>query len=118
MPIITGDEFVSIVRSSKLNAHTPVILCASHINKLILTEMSRESKIYFLTKPFTSTALLELVKKVVSVEHSGVRENQGLNEKWLQAFSGKLTDLANEKIVSAQLDRLELWNFETIGVNF
>ncbi len=118
MPIISGDEFITIVRSSKLNAHTPIILCSGHINKLVITEVARESKIYFLNKPFDSSALLDLVKKAVGVKHSETSTTQAINEQWLQAFSKQLASLSGEKITLSEMDHFELWNFETIGTNF
>jgi len=118
MPIISGDELVSIVRSSKLNGHTPIILCSGHINKLVITEVARESKVYFLNKPFDSNALLDLVKKAVGVKHSETSANQAINEKWIQAFSNQLASLTNDKITISQLDHFEVWNFETVGINF
>lgn len=117
MPVITGDEFISIVRASKLNAHTPVILCSAYINKLVITEITRESKIYFLTKPFDSNTLLELVSKALGVKKSDSGEKQTLNEKWLQAFSKNLSDLSGSKIVPATVDQFELWNFESISLS-
>lgn len=68
MPVISGDEFISIVRGSKLNAHTPIILCSGYINKLVVTETTRASKIYFLSKPFDSKSLLELATKALGVK--------------------------------------------------
>ncbi|MFA6237742.1 MAG: response regulator [Bacteriovorax sp.] len=118
MPVISGEEFISIVRSSKLNAHTPIILCSGHINKLIITEMARESKIYFLSKPFDSATLLDLVKKTLGVKQSGVVDNQALNEKWLQAFSKKMSTLTGEQIKAENIDTFEQWNFETISLHF
>lgn len=118
MPIITGDELITIVRASKLNAHTPIILCSAYINKLVITEMSRESKVYFLSKPFDSKSLLELVTKAVGVKKLEINENQAaLNEKWLQSFSEKLSSLTKEKVECTKTDGFELWNFESIGLN-
>jgi len=118
MPIISGDEFISIIRVSSLNAHTPIILCSGHINKMIVTELARESKIYFLAKPFESSELFELVKKVISVKHSEVVDNQVLSEKWLKAFSSKLDDLIGDKVQLIDVDRFEPWNFEIISLSF
>lgn len=118
MPIISGDEFISIVRASKLNAHTPIILCSGHINKLIITEMARESKIYFLAKPFDSSSLLDLVKKAVGVKQVGQTESQAINELWLKAFAGSLSKMTGESIAPTVLDHFEQWNFETLSLNF
>lgn len=121
MPIISGDEFISIVRSSQLNAHTPIILCSGHINRMVITELVRESKIYFLAKPFDSTSLLELVKKALGVKHPVVSAGQApqeLNDKWLQAFSQKLLAIGEHPSAPIKMDRFELWNFETIGLSF
>lgn len=117
MPVITGDEFISIVRASKLNAHTPVILCSAFINKLVITEITRESKVYFLTKPFDSKTLLELVTKSVGVKKSDSSENQTFNEKWIQAFSTKLSTHAAEHVEHDKIDHFELWNFESVSLN-
>lgn len=118
MPIISGDEFISIVRSSKLNAHTPIILCSGHINKLVMTEMARESKIYFLPKPFDSQTLLDLVKKAVSLKQVGVSLDRGINELWLQSFSEKLSSISDSAVTPVSLESFELWNFETMSLNF
>ena len=118
MPVISGDEFISIVRASKLNAHTPIILCSGFINKLVVTETTRASKIYFLSKPFDSKALLDLVSKALGVKKSEVLVSGKLNENWLSAFSNKLSDLTGEKFQMAKLDHFEVWNFESISLNF
>lgn len=121
MPIITGDEFISIVRSSKLNAHTPVILCSGHINKLIMTELARESKVYFLAKPFDSASLIGLVKKTLGVKQaaaSASQDPQAINDKWLQAFSQKLSEMGESTTAPHKLDHFGQWNFETIGLHF
>lgn len=68
MPIITGDEFISIVRGSRLNAHTPIILSSAHIDRPVMAELSRQSKVYFLNKPFDSQKLNELFTKVLGVK--------------------------------------------------
>ncbi|MBC7538499.1 MAG: response regulator [Bacteriovorax sp.] len=117
MPVISGDEFISIVRASKLNAHTPIILCSAFINKLVITEITRESKIYFLTKPFDSKTLLELVIKAVGVKKSESGENQRLNEKWLLAFSKRLFSITTEQVEQSKIDHFELWNYESISLN-
>lgn len=117
MPIITGDEFISIVRSSKLNSRTPIILCSAFINKLVISEITRESKIYFLTKPFDSKTLLELVTKAVGVKRSDLSEHQTLNEKWIQAFSKTLSELGGRPVEYETIDKFELWNFESIALS-
>ena len=103
MPVITGDEFISIVRTSKLNIHTPIILCSGYINKLVITEMARESKIYFLAKPFDSKSLLDLVGKVLGVKKSGSGSTEAINEKWLHAWSEKLGITTSEKIETQKI---------------
>ncbi len=118
MPIITGDEFISIVRSSKLNSRTPIILCSAFINKLVISEITRESKVYFLNKPFDSKILLELVTKAVGVKRSDLADHQTLNEKWLQAFSKTLSGLGGKAVEYNPIDKFELWNFESITFNF
>ncbi|MGZ3790492.1 MAG: response regulator [Bacteriovorax sp.] len=118
MPIISGDEFISIVRASKLNAHTPIILCSAFINKLVISEITRESKIYFLSKPFDSKSLHELVAKAVGVKKSDSAINQTLNELWPRAFSNKLSYLTKEQIEYSKIDHFEVWNFESISLNF
>jgi CheY-like chemotaxis protein len=118
MPVITGDEFISIVRASKLNAHTPIILCSAYINKLVITEITRESKVYFLTKPFDSKALLELVSKAVGVKRVDTHEKQSLNEQWLNAFSLEINKAINEKVSCETIDQFETWNFDSISANF
>lgn len=118
MPVITGDEFVSIVRASKLNHHTPVILCSAFINKLVMTEMTRESKVYFLPKPFDSKALLELVSKAVGVKKSDtavLTENSG-HQIWLDSFVSKISALTSEKIDVTLVDKFDVWNFESINI--
>lgn len=120
MPVITGDEFVSIVRASKLNHHTPVILCSAFINKLVMTEMTRESKVYFLTKPFDSKALIELVEKAVGVKKSGGAEDVSAevsnHQLWLDSFVQKIATLTSEKIDVKLVDKFDVWNFESINV--
>lgn len=119
MPVISGDEFISIVRGSKLNSHTPVILCSGYINKLVLTEMSRESKVYFLSKPFDSKSLLELVTKAIGVQKiEAPMISQGLADEWVQSFSQSLASLADEEVEVEKIDMFELWNFESVAVNF
>lgn len=118
MPVITGDEFISIVRSSKLNTHTPIILCSGYINKLVVTEMARESKIYFLEKPFDSKGLLDLVGKALGVKKSDGTSTQALNEKWLHSWTEKIGNLTKEKIESNKIKQFEVWNFESISLNF
>ncbi len=117
MPVITGDEFIAIVRSSKLNTHTPIILCSGYINKLVLTEMARESKIYFLAKPFDSKGLLDLVGKALGVKKSDGSSGQALNEKWLQSWTDKVATLTKDKIETNKIKQFEVWNFESISLN-
>lgn len=117
MPIITGDEFISIVRASKLNAHTPIILCSAFINKLVITELSRESKVYFLSKPFDSKALLELVTKSLGVGSTGTGENGELGLLWLQDFKETLEFSISEKVVKEDIEQFESWNYESISLN-
>ncbi len=117
MPVITGDEFVSIVRSSKLNSHTPVIISSAFINKLVMTEMTRESKVYFLSKPFDSKGLLDLATKAIGVKGESLSEEGTDLQLWLDSFVEKLTALTSEKIDVKIVDRFEVWNFESINVN-
>lgn len=118
MPVITGDEFISIVRSSKLNVSTPIILCSGFINKLVVTEMARESKIYFLSKPFDSKTLLDLVEKALGVKKSDEVGVTTLNEKWIQDFTTKLSSVTKESVSIEKLTQFEIWNFESVGLNF
>lgn len=117
MPVITGDEFVSIVRSSKLNSHTPVILCSAYINKLVMTEMTRESKVYFLTKPFDSKSLLDLATKAVGVKRSEDMSEQGSNQSWLDLFVNKISEVSAEKIDVKKVDHFDVWNFDSVSIN-
>lgn len=116
MPVITGDEFVSIIRSSKLNSHTPVIISSAFINKLVMTEMTRESKVYFLSKPFDSTGLLELATKAIGVKSQNVSEEGTHLQLWLDSFVEKLSVLTSEKIDVRIVDKFDVWNFESINV--
>lgn len=102
MPVITGDEFISIVRGSKLNSLTPIILCSGYINKLVVTEMTRESKVYFLSKPFDSKSLLELVDKALGAKKTDIEESESwaLNEKWLEHFQKKCQQSQTKKSAS------------------
>lgn len=118
MPVISGEELISIVRSSKLNAHTPIILCSAHINKLVMTEMSRESKIYFLAKPFDSATLLALVNRAVGVKQKSSGENLDLRTKWLGSCAQTFSDMSFEDVSYEKLENFELWNFETISIHF
>lgn len=118
MPIISGEELVTIVRSSRLNALTPIILCSAHINKLVMTEMSRESKIYFLNKPFDSNSLLELVKKAVPPKKIEIAENPDVHGLWLEQFAKKIEAVTESKVELHKVGHFEVWNFETIGINF
>lgn len=116
MPAITGDEFITIVRDSKLNAHTPIILCSAFINKLILTEMSRESKVYFLNKPFDSKTLFELVAKATELKEIALVENTALNESWLNSFTAKLSTVTGQPAEIEKINSFETWNFESISL--
>jgi CheY-like chemotaxis protein len=116
MPAITGDEFIKIVRDSKLNAHTPIILCSAYINKLVLTEMSRQSKVYFLNKPFDSKALIELVAKSTGLKETPTVENTLQNENWLQAFSAKFSNITGQVSKIEKIQSFDLWNFESISL--
>jgi CheY-like chemotaxis protein len=116
MPAITGDEFIKIVRDSKLNAHTPIILCSSFINKLVLTEMSRESKVYFLNKPFDSKALFELVAKATDLKEMTSVENTAQNEVWLNSFTAQLTTVLGQPAKVEKINSFDLWNFESISL--
>lgn len=119
MPVITGDEFITIVRESKLNKLTPIILCSGFINKLVMTEMAREGKVYFLPKPFDSQALLDMVSKVLGVKRSEPsKDNKGPNEKWLHLFTDKLAEVTKGPVAQESIAQFEVWNFETISINF
>lgn len=120
MPVITGDEFISIVRESKLNNHTPIILCSGYINKLVITEMAREGKVYFLSKPFDSKGLLDLVGKILDVKkpEPAVSGSQVLSEKWLKDFTKKLQKVSEGEVTVENIKQFEAWNFDTISINF
>lgn len=117
MPAITGDEFITIVRNSKLNAHTPVILCSAFINKLVITEMSRESKVYFLSKPFDSKTLFELVTKATDLQEATPIDNTAQNENWLKSFTAKLSAITGAPAKIEQLNSFDIWNFESISLS-
>lgn len=117
MPVITGDEFVSIVRASKLNAHTPVILCSAYINKLVMTEMTRESKVYFLSKPFDSKALLELAGKAIGVKKGEQAPTHLDRPVWMESFAQKIAALTVEKIEVVENETSEIWNFESVCIH-
>lgn len=116
MPAITGDEFITIVRDSKLNAHTPIILCSAFINKLVITEMSRESKVYFLNKPFDSKTLFELVAKATDLQEITPIENTAKNEEWLNSFATKLSAITRAPANIEKLNSFDVWNFESISL--
>lgn len=116
MPAITGDEFITIVRDSKLNAQTPIILCSAFINKLVLTEMSRESKVYFLNKPFDSKTLFELVAKACGIKETVSVENTIQNESWLNAFTTKLSSVTGHPAKVEKLNSFDQWNFESVSL--
>lgn len=115
MPAIQGDEFIKIVRNSKLNSHTPIILCSAFINKLVITEMSRESKVYFLTKPFDSKALFELVDKAIGRKDIAAVDKSSQNDQWLKSFTDKLAVIMGSSQI-AKIDTPEQWNFESISL--
>ena len=117
MPVITGDEFIAIVRASKLNKETPLILSSAYINKVVTTELTRESKIYFLAKPFDSKSLIETVTKALGVKREEVSGNAELADQWVQQFSEKIHGLTKEKNVYEKVEQFELWNFESINLN-
>ncbi len=115
MPAIPGDEFIKIVRDSKLNSRTPIILCSAFINKLVITEMSRESKVYFLNKPFDSKALFDLVDKATGLKQISQTQNIIQNEMWLKTFSDKITAIMGP----TRLEKISIpdeWNFESISL--
>lgn len=116
MPAIPGDEFIKIVRDSKLNSLTPIILCSAFINKLVITEMSRESKVYFLTKPFDSKALFELVTKVFDLKEEHPVENIVQSNEWPNNFATKLSSLSGENTKIETMTSYDLWNFESISL--
>ena len=118
MPVISGDEFISIVRGSKLNAHTPIILSSGYINKLVVTETTRASKIYFLSKPFDSKSLLELATKALGVKKSETLSPNQMNEEWVTAFAARLSQITHETVQKTEIKHFEVWNFESISLNF
>lgn len=110
MPIIEGDEFIKIIRNSKLNQNTPVILCSGHMDKKVLSELNRESKLYFLNKPFDSKTLLELVEKT---------QDRIFTPKVLVATEcfDKVFDKIKSQIKitkTDQFDSNQIWNFDSI----
>lgn len=115
MPAIPGDDFIKIVRNSKLNSHTPIILCSAYINKLVITEMSRESKVYFLTKPFDSKALFELVDKAIGLKQTTIVDNSVQNDQWLKTFTDKITAIMGPAKVE-KITNPDQWNFESISL--
>lgn len=118
MPIISGDEFISIVRSSRLNAHTPIILSSAFIDRPVMADLSRQSKVYFLKKPFDSHALLELVSKVTGVKSKGQKGNSSLWENFKSSF---VQQLEGHKIGINEVIELEddgPWNVESVLVSF
>lgn len=113
MPIIEGDEFIKIIRNSKLNQNTPVILCSGHMDKKVLSELNRESKLYFLNKPFDSKTLLELIEKTQdrlyipkAVINNEIFEK--LFNKWQAQIKITKTD---------QFDVNQIWNFDSVLLN-
>lgn len=118
MPAITGDEFITIVRNSKLNALTPIILSSAYINKLTITELNRASKVYFLTKPFDSKTLLELVDKAIGTKEKSIKDIGPQNDKWLKSFTDKMSSLTKGSIEIEKIEKFELWNFESVSVSF
>ena len=116
MPAIPGDEFIKIVRDSKLNSLTPIILCSAFINKLVITEMSRESKVYFLTKPFDSKTLFELVTKAIGLKEEAPLENIAQSNDWLENFSKQLSSLSGGPVKIETMTSYDLWNFESISL--
>lgn len=119
MPIIEGDEFIKIIRNSQLNAHTPIILCSGFIEKKILPELTRESKIYFLNKPFDKKTLLESVQKALG---SGAVEsevkNHFLPEAWLNKLVAHLDKFRLKKVGVEHINTFDSWNFESINLFF
>lgn len=115
MPAIPGDDFIKIVRNSKLNSHTPIILCSAYINKLVITEMSRESKVYFLTKPFDSKALFELVDKAIGLKQTTIVDNSVQNDQWLKTFTDKITAIMGPAKIE-KITNPDQWNFESISL--
>lgn len=116
MPAITGDEFIKIVRDSKLNSNTPIILSSAFINKLVVTEMSRESKVYFLSKPFESKTLFELVNKAIGLQVTDGIENTAAYENWLHHFSEKFSAITKAPVEMEKINSFDLWNFESISL--
>jgi len=107
MPIINGDEFIGIVRSSRLNSHTPIILSSAHIDRPVMAELSRQSKVYFVSKPFDSKTLVDMVSKVLGVKGKQGKLNQDVWQHWQQNFL-KVLDSQSLQIQDQQ--ELETWD--------
>lgn len=114
MPIISGDEFIGIVRSSRLNSHTPIILSSAHIDRPVMAELSRQSKVYFLSKPFESQALLDLVSKVLGVKSKQGKLNHDLWDSWKLALIKNLKSQAIDVVSDQEIDHWEQSNVESI----
>lgn len=118
MPIISGDEFIKIIRNSRLNSLTPIILCSGDIDKFVMAELINESKVYFLAKPFDQKTLLDLIAKALLPKASVSKSSQPLHQKWLSNFIERLKQIDIGEIESNQFENFELWNFESISATF
>lgn len=114
MPIITGDEFISIVRGSRLNAHTPIILSSAHIDRPVMAELSRQSKVYFLNKPFDSQKLNELFTKVLGVKGKGQKSGHEMLESWKSQFEKQLMSHKIEIDSILEFEAIDPWNVESV----
>jgi CheY-like chemotaxis protein len=118
MPVISGDEFIKIIRSSRLNHLTPIILCSGDLDKFVMAELINESKVYFLPKPFEHKTLLDLISKALFPKVNIHKSSQPLHEKWLASFSQKLKQIGIGKTEAVKFENFALWNFESISATF
>jgi len=119
MPVIEGDEFIKIVRNSKLNNKSPIILCSGHLDKKVMSDLTRESKIYFLNKPFDSATLIDVVSKSLEIVSKTVQLDLDKNPN--EIVMNFLHFLESKKIAKLKLEEikeLSQWNFESILINF
>lgn len=119
MPVIEGDEFIKIVRNSKLNNTSPIILCSGHLDKKVMSDLTRASKIYFLNKPFDSSTLIDVVSKSLDMvaKTSKIEIQKNPNEV-MNSFLNYLSVKNINKLKSEEIKVLDQWNFESILINF
>ncbi len=119
MPIISGDEFIHIVRSSRTNLNTPIILCSGYIDKKTSTELTRESKVYFLSKPFTQKSLLDLIEKIFNVGKNGTIDTKSseADHPWIKIFTSQLDALFITASISTE-DDFPIWNHDCMNLDF